>query len=161
MNSHSDLYKEAFLKLVSAFNKFEVKFLIVGGFATNYHGYLRATGDIDFWLKDTLQNRKALIEAIDFLGMGQFPELIDAPLMPGFCEIILNQGIYADLMNEIHGFDQTDFDRCYQDASITQIDNIEIRFINFSDHLESKKTSTRLKDKLDVEELIKIQRKNK
>ena len=161
MKNQSDVYEGSFLKLIGALNKFSVRFIIVGGFATNYHGYKRATGDIDLWIKDSPENRNALINAIEYLGMGQYPELMDAPLIPGFCEIMLDHGMYADLMSEIFGFTQADFDSCFEDAAISQISKHEIRFISFSDHLKSKKTSIRLKDKLDVEELNKIKNKNK
>ncbi|MCB0669117.1 MAG: nucleotidyltransferase [Saprospiraceae bacterium] len=156
MKDRLNLYEDAFLKLVKALNKFNVRFLIVGGFATNYHGFKRSTGDIDLWISDSAENRSALIESIEYLGMGRYTELMDAPLIPGFCEIMLDHGIYVDLMKDIFGFNQSDFQNCYENAAISQIDDQEIRFINFADHMKSKMQSSRLKDKLDVEELRKI-----
>ena len=38
-------FKE-FLKLV---NLHQVEYLLVGGYAVGYHGYPRATGDMDLW----------------------------------------------------------------------------------------------------------------
>lgn len=37
-----------FLELLSAHN---VRYLLVGGYAVAFHGYVRATGDIDIWVK--------------------------------------------------------------------------------------------------------------
>lgn len=37
-----------FLKLL---NKHEVRYLLIGGYAVNFHGYVRATADLDLELK--------------------------------------------------------------------------------------------------------------
>ncbi|MEX2231696.1 MAG: hypothetical protein WD824_06030 [Cyclobacteriaceae bacterium] len=36
-----------FKEFIGLLNKHQVKFLIVGGYAVGFHGYVRATGDID------------------------------------------------------------------------------------------------------------------
>lgn len=53
------------LLLLQIFQKHNVNYLIVGGFAVNRYGYNRTTGDLDIYLKDTVENRTNLIEAID------------------------------------------------------------------------------------------------
>mgnify|MGYP001575865638 CR=1 FL=1 len=45
-------FKEFFLLL----NERHVKYLLVGGYAVTYHGYTRATGDIDIWVLSDLEN---------------------------------------------------------------------------------------------------------
>jgi hypothetical protein len=37
-----------FLKLLNSHN---VRYLLVGGYAVGYHGYPRATGDMDIWIE--------------------------------------------------------------------------------------------------------------
>ena len=39
-------FKE-FLKLLK---EHDVRYLLIGGYAVSYHGYIRATGDMDIWL---------------------------------------------------------------------------------------------------------------
>ena len=53
------------LLLLKIFEKHNVNYLIVGGFAVNRYGYNRTTGDLDIYLKDSIENRRNLIEAID------------------------------------------------------------------------------------------------
>ena len=151
-----DFYDKELISLLAAFQKFEVKYIIVGGFTTNYHGYMRATGDIDFWIKDDLENRKKIIEAFDYIKFGRFEELLSVPLIPGYCDIYISNGIYADLLDSIHGFGQDDFDRCYSDSQLIELKDVELRFLSYPDHLHSKSQSNRLKDQLDVQELKKI-----
>ena len=50
---HPD-FKE-FIKLL---NKHEVKYLIIGGYAVAMHGYVRATGDLDLWVKISMLSTK-------------------------------------------------------------------------------------------------------
>lgn len=144
------------VELIQSFEKNKLKYLIVGGFATNYHGFKRTTGDIDFWLKDNLENRTKLVNALDELGFGKFEPLLTTQMIPGYCEILLDNGMYADLMDRITGFQQKDFDECYERASLQKIDGISFKFLSFRDHLNSKKSSNRLKDKLDAQGLSMI-----
>jgi hypothetical protein len=60
-----DVYNEEVLAFWRAFNNQEVKYIMVGGFATNLHGYQRTTEDIDILLDDTLANRKKFRKVFD------------------------------------------------------------------------------------------------
>jgi hypothetical protein len=40
---------------------FKVDFILIGGYAVNFHGYSRATGDMDVWLKPDNDNRSKFI----------------------------------------------------------------------------------------------------
>jgi hypothetical protein len=56
-----------FSEFVEALGKNGVEFVIVGSFALAFHGYPRATEDIDFWIRPTEGNSEALLKAlIDF-----------------------------------------------------------------------------------------------
>jgi hypothetical protein len=151
-----DILNEDLLELLKSFDAFDVKYMIVGGFATNYYGFNRVTGDIDFWIKDSFENRKSIMESFESIGYGRFEELLSIPLIPGYCDIYISEGLYADLMNKILGFDSLDFDTCFQNANATSINGINVFFLNYKDLLHSKKNSIRLKDKLDFQELSRI-----
>jgi len=151
-----DLLGDEFLKLLNAFEHNHLKYIIVGGFATNFHGHHRATGDIDFWIQDTNENRKRLIDSLDYIGYGRIEELMEAPLIAGYCEIMLDHGMYADFMNSILGFDKLDFESCFERAEITRIEGVSVRFLHFSDLLHSKSSSDRPKDIMDAIELKRI-----
>jgi hypothetical protein len=43
--------------------------MVVGGFATNFHGYQRHTGHIDLYLDDTTENRRRLRKTFSELDM--------------------------------------------------------------------------------------------
>lgn len=43
-------FLEFYLKVIDSFNKNQVDYMLVGGYAVNFHGYIRATGDLDLWV---------------------------------------------------------------------------------------------------------------
>lgn len=133
-----------------------MQYLIVGGLAVNHYGYNRSTGDVDFWIKDTKENRHNIIHAFEKLGYGKFDELLDTPFIPGFCEIYLDSGIYADLLSEIHGFSQKDFDQCKNRGKKVQVNDVAFTYLSLEDLIKSKETSSRPKDSADVLQLKKI-----
>ena len=63
-----DIFDEELLKLWRNLNASEVNYIMIGGIATNIHGYHRTTNDIDIWLKDSKTNRKRLREAFKNYG---------------------------------------------------------------------------------------------
>lgn len=144
------------LLLLEVFQKHKVDYLIVGGFAVNRYGYYRTTGDLDIYLKDTLQNRKNLIEAIDEMGYGRYDMLTRVPIIAGYCEIMMDDGMYADLMTDIPGLDKEKFDEYLAMATVDIINGFEVKFLHYNHLIENKKATNRAKDQLDVQELERI-----
>ena len=156
-----DVYNDEFLKLIGCLENQQVKYLIIGGFAVNKYGFKRTTGDIDFYIKDDRENRKRLIDALEAAGYGRFDELMEAPIIPGFCEILMDNGLFADLMTVVAGLDTNRFEEYYKNAAIETIGNTSIRFINYHDLLQSKNATNRNKDLIDIDELEKINSQEK
>ncbi len=46
----------------------EVKYLLVGGYAVGYHGYPRATTDMDIWVSRTEENARKLVAVLEAFG---------------------------------------------------------------------------------------------
>ena len=63
-------FKE-FLKLLNAH---QVEYLLVGGYAVAYHGYPRATGDMDIWIATHPENAKKVVAVLKEFGFDQ-PDL--------------------------------------------------------------------------------------
>lgn len=51
-----------FKEFIGLLNIHKVKFIIVGGYAVGFHGYIRATGDIDIWIDPTVNNAQNFID---------------------------------------------------------------------------------------------------
>ncbi len=151
-----DIENPEALLLIKTFEKHKVLYLIVGGFAVNRHGYHRTTGDLNIYLKDSKHNRKKLVEALRETKYGDFDILLHVPIIAGYCEILMDDGMYADLMTDIPGLNQLDFEQYFSMALIDEIEGVKIMFLHYNHLISNKKATNRLKDQLDVIELEKI-----
>ena len=70
-----------FLRLLTSYN---VRYLLVGGYAVGYHGYPRATGDMDIWIEMSESNSINVASA--FRDFGMLDEAISKDL---FLETVL------------------------------------------------------------------------
>ena len=50
-----------FRDILSAFNEEKVEYLVVGAYALAAHGFVRATGDIDLWIRCSKENAEHII----------------------------------------------------------------------------------------------------
>jgi hypothetical protein len=54
-----------FQDLLKCLNKNAVEYLLIGGYAVGFYGYVRATGDIDFWFARTEENASRIVLALE------------------------------------------------------------------------------------------------
>jgi len=153
-----DIFDEEILKFWAALEKCQVRYIMVGGYATNLHGYQRYTGDIDIWIADTLENRKRLREAFAESGMGDYYMLETMQFVPGWTDFHLNNGLRLDILVSMKGLDGFSFDECMDMASIADIDGVKVPFLHINQLIANKKAVNRPKDQLDVIELERIQK---
>ncbi|WP_324585230.1 hypothetical protein [Agriterribacter sp.] len=66
-----DVMDEALLDFWRKLNEHHVRFIMVGGLATRFHGYNRTADDLDMWIEDDLENRKNLRKAFAALNYGE------------------------------------------------------------------------------------------
>ena len=151
-----DILDQDIISLWKCLNNNNVQYIMIGGFATNLHGYNRATTDIDLWIEDTLSNRKGLRKALVEQGSGDYDVIETMDFIPGWTDFQLNFGFKLDVMTAVKGLENIGFKDCYKFAVITEIENIQVRFLHLNHLITCKKATGRLKDLLDVEELEKI-----
>jgi hypothetical protein len=60
-----------FRELLELLNAQKVEYLIVGAHALAFHGYIRATKDIDLYVRPTAANAERVMAALDAFGFGQ------------------------------------------------------------------------------------------
>jgi hypothetical protein len=105
-----------FLKLL---NCQEVDYILVGGFAVGFHGYPRATSDMDIWISQSLGNATRVVAAIRAFGFDT-PNLTEDLFLQR--RRIVRMGhppIRIEVMNEIDG---VTFEDC-RPRAISQILN--------------------------------------
>ncbi len=59
-----------------------VEYLLIGGYAVGYHGYPRATGDMDIWIAMNEANAEKIIAALEDFGFGETSISAELFLLP-------------------------------------------------------------------------------
>jgi Nucleotidyl transferase of unknown function (DUF2204) len=152
-----DVYHDSFLDLWRLLNKNEVKYVMVGGFATNFHGFQRHTGDIDLYIEDTLLNRQKIRKAFRELGMGDFDSIERMQFVPGWVDFALNNGVRLDIMTSLKGVDIS-FNEILEMAPVAEIEEVFVPFLHINHLIANKRSVGRSKDQIDVIELEKIKK---
>jgi len=64
------MLSKEFKEFAELLNSLKVEYLLVGGYAVVLYGYVRYTGDIDFWINPSKENAVRLIEVLKRFGFG-------------------------------------------------------------------------------------------
>nr|ACN58994.1 conserved hypothetical protein [uncultured bacterium BLR19] len=146
---------EDFLKDLDQFcghlNTHQVHYLIVGGLAVNYHGFQRATGDIDIWYNPTAENYEQLMKAIELFGF-ETRDLEKQKHENTKQVIILPLDRFTiELLSMIDG--KFSFDAAYQMADSMKVIDYDAKVINYDFLIQNKLMSRRPKDIEDIRQL--------
>lgn len=153
-----DVLNDELLRFWKVLNQNNVRYIMVGGFATRFHGFNRNTDDLDMWLEDTVENRKNLRKSFSELGYGDFSSLETTPFVPGWTSFYIGGGIELDIMTSMKGLENATFSECLDMASIADLEGVEVPFLHINHLIENKKIVNRPKDQVDVIELEKIRK---
>jgi hypothetical protein len=151
-----DVSDDELLNFWRVLNNNLVRYIMVGGFATRFHGFNRTTDDLDIWIDDTIENRKNLRKSFVEIGYGDFPSLETMEFVPGWTSFYVGQMIELDIMTQMKGLENYTFDECLNIASIAELDSISVPFLHINQLIVNKKAVDRPKDQVDVIELEKI-----
>jgi predicted nucleotidyltransferase len=157
MNILDSYTKEMLAELI----KQGVEFIVIGGYAVNFHGFRRLTGDIDLWLKpDNGSNKTRLLSALKELGITE--DIINKLSALNFEQALAfhdgNEPFRIDFLTRVSG---VNFDEAWKEKEAVKIDGLKINFLHIKHLIATKITTGRNKDKIDVEELQKIQKYKK
>jgi hypothetical protein len=141
------------ISLLAAFVAAKVEFAVVGGVAVNVHGYMRATNDLDLFIRPTQENARAAFNALLSLGVPleglQPDDLLDD-------EDNLRFGPPEDHIDILASIGEMSFDQVWRNRVETDVEGLSIPFISKSDLIDSKRQVGRLRDLADAEELALI-----
>jgi len=141
------------ISLLAAFAAAKVEYAVVGGVAVNAHGYVRATHDLDIFIRPTEENARAAFSALLALGVpleGLEPgDLLDD-------EENLRFGPEEDHIDILASIGEMGFDQVWRNRVETVVDGLSVPFISKLDLMENKRQVGRLRDLADVEELARI-----
>ncbi len=154
----TNLYQAVF-DFLKKLSEHKVEYLLVGGFAVNAYGFARNTGDLDLWVNDTPENRKALGQACAAAGIAGGELLADMDWAPGWTGFHLANSFKVEIMGHLSHFAQKDFTDCFEKAEKIELDGVEVPIIRLADLLKEKAATGRPKDLEDIEQLRKTDKK--
>ncbi len=145
-----DIFDEDLLAFWRTLNNRGVKYIMVGGVATNLYGYQRTTEDIDIWLDDTLANREQFRLAFREYSGTDLSGIANMQFIPGWVNLRLNNGFVLDILISMKGLEGFGFDDCLRQANMADIEDVRIPFLHINHLIANKKAVNRPKDQLDV-----------
>ncbi len=156
MNIFLDKHQAFLIDLIND----EVSFILVGGYAVIYHGYVRATGDMDIWLKPDNENKEKLLSVLEKHGFSK--ESIKQVRKLDFKEMVAFHFGYPpekiDFLTKLAGIN---FEESHSHSETLKLKGFNIPVLQLNDLIINKLLSGRAKDKADIEELQKIQKLKK
>lgn len=146
---------EDYKDIIALFNKHNVKYLVVGSYAMSAWGYSRSTYDIDIIVEKSLENANNILSALNEFGI---PYEIDKSDFLSDNSII-QIGVAPLRIDIITDIDGVSFGEIWESKTLHDFKGISAYIISLEHIIKNKEATSRLKDKVDVIELKKLQEK--
>ena len=127
-----------------------VDFIIVGGHAVAYHGFPRFTGDIDIWVRPTIENGERLVDVLAAFGFGDCGVSASDFTIP---ERVVQLGTPPHRIDLLTSISAVEFSEAWDSRVNAALDGIGVSFLGRDALLRNKRAAGRAKDLADIEEL--------
>lgn len=139
-----------FRDLLSTFNAQGVEYLIVGAHALAAHGHVRATKDLDVWVRPDGTNAARVLGALKASG-APLHSLTAADLaQPG---LIFQIGVPPVRIDVITAIDGVRFEDAWPERMQAHLGALEVPVISRKHLIQNKRAAGRLQDLADLERL--------
>ncbi len=137
-----------FKDLLSTFNAHGVEYLVVGAHALAAHGRVRATGDLDVWVRPDLDNARRVIKALAAFGAPIHDLNAEDLTLPG---TIFQIGVAPVRIDVLTGIDAVDFDEAWRARFQAQFAGHPVSVLSVEHLIRNKRAVGRAQDLADVE----------
>lgn len=145
-----------FADLFVCLNDAGAEYMLVGGYAVMAYGYLRATQDLDIWIRPSPKNAARVMAAMVAFGLPPGLSVETLASVDGSPPTGFRFGrppFAVDLLTSVRG---VTFDQAWPDSVERDFDGLCVRVIGRTALLANKRATGRLKDAADVEALEKL-----
>jgi hypothetical protein len=139
-----------FQELLELFNAQKVEYVVVGGHALAYHGIVRATKDMDVYVRPTPENAKRIMAALKAFGFGQSELRAGDFEKPGQIIQLGFPPVRIDLITSIDG---VSWAQAAEGWSQGEYGGASVPFLGRTEFIANKKAAGRLQDLADIERL--------
>jgi predicted nucleotidyltransferase len=144
------MLNQDFKEFIKSLNNNDVRYLVIGGYAVALHGYPRYTKDIDIWVELSPNNAKKIIQALDDFGFGSL-KLKESDFLEA--DMIIQLGYPPNRIDIILSPAGVDFQTCYTNRVVVEVEGIQVNFIDLENLKKNKKATARKQDLADLENL--------
>ena len=139
-----------FKKFLQLLNSKKIEYLVVGGYAVGYHGYPRATGNMDIWIAMNEQNAIKMVAAMKEFGFDP-PELQKELFLKD--KKVIRMGVPPMRLEILTSIDGVHFETCFNNRVIADFGDFKVNFISKDDLLINKRASGKAQDLVDFDKL--------
>jgi hypothetical protein len=136
-----------FRDMLCAFNGEGVEYLVVGAYAMAAHGFPRATGDLDFWIRNTPENADRVLRALVVFGAPTRDVSQKDLTTP---DMIVQFGVEPSRVDILTSISGVEFEEAYPRRTVARLDDVDVPILGVDDLIRNKRASGRRKDLLDV-----------
>ena len=158
-----DLLHPEFVSFIKCATKNNLRYLLIGGYAVNFHGYNRNTQDLDVWIAPTAENKKAFIDTMLCMkySSSELTVFNEEDFTQPFKADIGTVDADIDIMTRVHHL--LDFDEAEKEKEVFFVnEELPMNFVSYNFLIQTKLKAARPKDLWDIEQLEKIRnQKNK
>lgn len=139
-----------FVRLLRAFAAVDVRYLLVGAYAVEFHGQPRSTRHMDLWLDDEPENLERVYRALVDFGV---PDVAIEHLSAASPLEVVWIGVPPNRIDLSKGLCTMDFATAWDRRVSTDVQGVKAWVIGREDLIRAKRSTGRDKDKLDAEQL--------
>jgi len=151
MKELNNLEKD-FLDFISLCNQYNVKYLVIEGYAVGIHGYPRLTKDLDINIQMSEDNAEKIVQVINDFGLGSLKLQKDDFLKANFVTQLGYEPVRIDILNDL---DAVSFEDAWENKKVMTMFNIPINFIGLDELIIIKEKAGRKQDIADIDKLKK------
>lgn len=143
-----------FKDLIAELNAQGVEFIVVGAHALAAHGFVRATQDLDIWIRPSLDNAQKVIIALKSFG-APLHDLTEDDLINE--DVVFQVGLPPIRIDILTAIDGVSFGEAWEDRFHTKFSGLPISVLSKPLLLKNKRASGRKQDLADVERLENLE----
>lgn len=136
-----------FEELLKLFNKYKVKYCIIGAYAFGFYARPRYTKDLDILVEPDVENAGKIIKALDAFGFKILNLKKKDFSRPNKIVQLGYEPLRVDIITSIKG---CNFEEVWQNKTRGIYGNQKVFFIGLKQLIKNKKASKRKQDKVDA-----------
>lgn len=152
-----DILNREFLLFLKCAQQNNLRYMVIGGYAVNYYGYIRNTGDMNVWIAPTNENKHSFIDTLLCMNYSEqeTDSLSKEDFTTNFIGVISSGDVPIDILTVVHH--SLSFDEAEKKQQVFEIETgVVIKIVPYDFLKNMKLLSRRDKDIWDVARLEEL-----